>query len=189
MEFDPLKFFSETTPADWAPHRSWLEPAAMNPANGCLILPCQSHVVRTSHHTILIDSCIGNHKDRPHRPSWHEKTDAQYLDALAEHSLRPEDIGYVMCTHMHGDHVGWNTRLRDGRWVPTFANARYIFSRMTGGDAAAAQAILDRITENVPLGRVGTPQDIAEAVEFMCGPGAAYMVGSEVTLDGGKAEL
>lgn len=64
-----------------------------------------------------------------------------------------------------------------------------IFSRMTGGDEVAAQAALDRITVNVPLGRVGTPEEIAEAVEFMCGPGAAYMVGSELTLDGGKAEL
>lgn len=64
-----------------------------------------------------------------------------------------------------------------------------IFMRMTGGDEVKAQAALDRITSNVPLGRVGTPEEIARAVEFLCGPGAAYMVGSELTLDGGKAEL
>ncbi|MFK7966917.1 MAG: SDR family NAD(P)-dependent oxidoreductase [Burkholderiaceae bacterium] len=64
-----------------------------------------------------------------------------------------------------------------------------IFTRMTGGDEAAAQAVLDRISASVPLGRVGTPEEIAEAVEFMCGPGSAYMVGAEITLDGGKAEL
>lgn len=64
-----------------------------------------------------------------------------------------------------------------------------IFNRMTGGDEAAAQAALDRIAAAIPLGRVGTPDEIAEAVEFMCGPGSAYMIGAEITLDGGKAEL
>ncbi|MGB7300508.1 MAG: SDR family oxidoreductase [Burkholderiaceae bacterium] len=69
---------------------------------------------------------------------------------------------------------------------PTHTN---IFMRMTGGDETKAQAALDRITANVPLGRVGTPEEIAQGVEFLCGPGADFMVGSELTLDGGKAEL
>lgn len=129
MAFDPFTFFPETTSADWAPHLHWLQPAAMSPSDGQLLLPCQSYVVRTSHHTILIDSCIGNHKERPHRSSWHQKTDSQYLTALAAHGLHTNDIDYVMCTHMHGDHVGWNTQLKDGRWVPTFPNAKYIFSQ------------------------------------------------------------
>jgi len=64
-----------------------------------------------------------------------------------------------------------------------------IFSRMTGGDASETQAVVDRMAATVPLNRVGTPAEIAAAVEFMTGPGAAYMVGSELTLDGGKAEL
>lgn len=64
-----------------------------------------------------------------------------------------------------------------------------IFMRMTGGDESEAQAVIDRISATVPLKRVGTPEEIAEAVEFMTGPGAASMVGSELTLDGGKAEL
>ncbi|MGB7298900.1 MAG: MBL fold metallo-hydrolase [Burkholderiaceae bacterium] len=128
MEFDPYGFFPETTPADWAAHKEWLQPLGMNPANGMLLFPCQSYIVRTSHHTILVDSCVGNHKDRPTRPAWHQKTDTSYLDALKQHSLSPEDIDYVMCTHMHSDHIGWNTQLKDGRWVPTFPNARYLFS-------------------------------------------------------------
>lgn len=64
-----------------------------------------------------------------------------------------------------------------------------IFSRMADGDEAKAQEIVDRLASNVPLGRVGTPEEIAEAVDFMCGPGSAYMIGAEITLDGGKAEL
>jgi len=128
MEFDPLVFFPATTADDWRPHESWLKPNGMHPETGHLLLPCQSYIVQTRHHTILIDSCIGNHKDRSHRPAWHQKTDDHYMRALADHGLTPEDIDYVMCTHLHGDHVGWNTRLVDGHWVPTFPNARYIFS-------------------------------------------------------------
>jgi glyoxylase-like metal-dependent hydrolase (beta-lactamase superfamily II) len=52
-----------------------------------------------------------------------------YMNGLAAHGLKVEDIDYVMCTHLHVDHVGWNTRLLNGEWVPTFPNARYLFSK------------------------------------------------------------
>ena len=127
--FSPFHFFPETTEEDWAPHRHWLEPDALDPETDQLLFPMQSYVIRTSHHTILIDSCVGNGKERPTRPHWHLKTDETYLNALAEHGIAPEAIDFVMCTHLHSDHVGWNTRLENGRWVPTFPNARYIFSK------------------------------------------------------------
>ena len=88
----------------------------------------QSYVVRTPHHTVLVDSCIGNDKDRPRYPTWHRKTDDAFMRGLAEVGLTVDDIDVVMCTHLHADHVGWNTRLEDGRWVPTFPRARYLFS-------------------------------------------------------------
>ncbi len=128
MPFNRQAFFPETTESDWAPHRYWLEPRALDPATDELLFSMQSYVVRTTHHTILIDACIGNDKERPNRPAWHLKTDGTYMQALAALEIAPEDIDFVMCTHMHSDHVGWNTRLEDGRWVPTFPNARYIFS-------------------------------------------------------------
>ena len=128
-DFDPFGFFPETTAEDWEPHLEWMKPRAMDPVSGNLYFPMQSYVLRTRHHTILLDSCVGNDKDRPHRPSWHHKTDSTYIDALAAHGLAPGDIDYVMCTHLHPDHVGWNTKLEDGRWVPTFPNAEYVFSR------------------------------------------------------------
>jgi glyoxylase-like metal-dependent hydrolase (beta-lactamase superfamily II) len=127
-DFDPYEFFGQTLEADWAPHREWLQPRAMDPVTGNLIFPMQSYVVRTGHHTILIDTCVGNHKDRPGRDNWHQTTGTQYMDGLAALGLSVEDIDYVMCTHMHTDHVGWNTKLLDGRWVPTFPNAKYVFS-------------------------------------------------------------
>lgn len=112
-----------------APHRHWLEPNALDPATGLLILPIQSYLVRTRRHNILIDGCLGENKTcRWHLP-WHQLRGLRFLGELAALGLAPEDIDFVMCTHLHGDHVGWNTRLVDGRWVPTFPNARYVISR------------------------------------------------------------
>jgi glyoxylase-like metal-dependent hydrolase (beta-lactamase superfamily II) len=128
MPFNRQTFFPETTDAQWAPYRHWLEPNALDPATDELQFPMQSYVVRTSHHTILIDSCIGNDKERPNRPPWHYKSDDTYMRALAALEIAPEDIDFVMCTHLHTDHIGWNTKLENGRWVPTFPNARYVFS-------------------------------------------------------------
>ena len=128
-EFDPYEFFPETTLEDWEPHLHWLQPHAMDPISGKLVFPMQSYVVQSKHHTILIDSCVGNHKERPFLSKWHQKTDTTYIDNLAKLGLTPEDIDIVMCTHLHPDHVGWNTKLVDGRWVPTFPNAEYVFSR------------------------------------------------------------
>lgn len=129
MPFSRTFFFPGTTDADWAPHRHWLEPQALDPKTDSLIFPIQSYVVRTKHHTVLIDSCVGNHKERPTRTLWHQKTDDRYLRALKDAGLAPEDIDFVFCTHLHSDHVGWNTRLENGRWVPTFPKARYVFSK------------------------------------------------------------
>ena len=110
-------------------NRSWLrEPAAID-ENDNLILCFQSYVVQTGRHNILVDSCVGNDKDRPHRPLWHRKKDWAFMNGLAAAGLTVNDIDYVMCTHLHIDHVGWNTRMENGRWVPTFPNARYLFSK------------------------------------------------------------
>jgi glyoxylase-like metal-dependent hydrolase (beta-lactamase superfamily II) len=94
-----------------------------------LLLCFQSYVVKTPHHTILIDSCIGNDKPRPGRPKWNMKTDDTYARALAAAGISVGDIDYVMCTHLHVDHVGWNTRLENGKWVPTFPKAKYMFGK------------------------------------------------------------
>ena len=97
--------------------------------NDVLILCFQSYIVKTPHHTILIDSCIGNDKPRPARPNWHMKTDDNYMRALKAAGFSVGDIDYVMCTHLHVDHVGWNTRMENGRWVPTFPKAKYLFDK------------------------------------------------------------
>lgn len=111
-----------------AENRGWMRRAKALDDNDTLMLSFHSYVVKTPHHTILIDSCIGNDKPRA-RPIWNMKTDDTYMRALAAAGLAAGDIDYVMCTHLHTDHVGWNTRLVNGRWVPTFPNARYVFAR------------------------------------------------------------
>jgi glyoxylase-like metal-dependent hydrolase (beta-lactamase superfamily II) len=75
---------------------------------------------------ILIDACVGNHKPRAPRKMW-DMLDTPWLARLAAAGARPEQVDMVMCTHLHVDHVGWNTRLDNGRWVPTFPNAKYVF--------------------------------------------------------------
>ncbi|WP_316227082.1 MBL fold metallo-hydrolase [Bradyrhizobium sp. SZCCHNS3052] len=122
------EMFPELTSEMLAAERSALQAAGALDAQDTLILCFQSYVVRTPHHTILIDSCIGNDKPRA-RPVWNMKTDDSYMLALAAAGVSVDDIDVVMCTHLHTDHVGWNTRLDNGRWVPTFPNARYVFAQ------------------------------------------------------------
>ena len=129
VEFDPLRFFPETTSDDWLRHRTWMQPRALDPVSGNLVLTIQAFLVRTRHHTILIDTCVGDHKPRPSRQFWHMLKLNTFLPRLAAAGVTPENVDYVMCTHLHSDHVGWNTQLRDGRWVPTFPKARYIFAQ------------------------------------------------------------
>ncbi|MCY1259858.1 Metallo-beta-lactamase superfamily protein [compost metagenome] len=112
-----------------ARHKSALGPKLVHPETSQLCISFHSYLIRSKGKTILVDTCNGNHKDRP-RAAWqHMLKSREYLANLAAAGLRPEDIDLVLCTHLHTDHVGWNTQLVSGKWVPTFPNARYLFSR------------------------------------------------------------
>jgi glyoxylase-like metal-dependent hydrolase (beta-lactamase superfamily II) len=125
--FDPLMFFPTLTRDLLDENRHWLVPQYIHPESGQLMLSIQSYIVRTRHHTILIDSCVGNHKSRADFPFWDSMTSDRYERNLAAAAVGFADIDVVMCTHLHLDHVGWNTRLENGHWVPTFPNAKYLF--------------------------------------------------------------
>jgi glyoxylase-like metal-dependent hydrolase (beta-lactamase superfamily II) len=124
-----LELLPTLTPELLAENRPWLLGNGALDSKDLLVLCFQSYLVKTPHHTILIDSCIGNDKPRPLRPNWNMKTDNTYMRMLATAGFAVEDIDFVMCTHLHPDHVGWNTRLDGDRWIPTFPNARYIFGK------------------------------------------------------------
>jgi glyoxylase-like metal-dependent hydrolase (beta-lactamase superfamily II) len=117
------------TAQDLARLKSWYWDAdlAADPSEAGMRISVHSFVLRVDGRNILVDTCCGNDKKRSLPPvnmqNW------PYLENLARAGLRPEDIDLVMCTHLHFDHVGWNTRLKDGSWVPTFPKARYLFGR------------------------------------------------------------
>ena len=111
------------------PHRGLLAPTHIDFDAQAVLLTVQSHIVQVDGLTILVDTCVGEHKHRPLRPVWHQRSETGYLERLAALGLQPEDIDMVMCTHLHVDHVGWNTKLDNGRWVPTFKNAKYVWSQ------------------------------------------------------------
>ena len=126
--FDFLTFFPLATEADLHANLGWMAPHHVDPATRRILLSMHSWLVELNGKRILIDGCVGNGKQRSARPDWCNLSTA-FLDRLADAGARPDQIDYVLCTHLHADHVGWNTRLLDGRWVPTFPNATYVFSR------------------------------------------------------------
>jgi glyoxylase-like metal-dependent hydrolase (beta-lactamase superfamily II) len=126
--FDFREFFPTLSDEVFEANRPWLEPLFLDPSTGKIVLRIQSYILQSPHHNILIDPCIGNHKPRPARPFWHMLDSARYETNLAATGLSVSDIDYVMCTHLHPDHVGWNTRLKNGRWVPTFPKAKYLMA-------------------------------------------------------------
>ena len=126
--FKPREFFPTLTQEALDENRDWMRPTYLDPVTDQLVLCIQSYIVRTRHHNILIDSCVGNHKDRQNYPFWNQMQSDTYHRNLAATGLTVNDIDFVMCTHLHVDHVGWNTKLENGVWVPTFPKAKYVFA-------------------------------------------------------------
>ena len=125
----PVGFMLPTsTPERIAAQRDWLGPELVDPVTGNHKATIHSFIVRTPWHTVVIDTCVGNDKPRHGVEPWHMRK-GTYLQDLATAGVKPDDVDLVVCTHLHVDHVGWNTRLEGGRWVPTFPRATYIFAR------------------------------------------------------------
>ncbi|HUW01713.1 MAG TPA: MBL fold metallo-hydrolase [Acidimicrobiales bacterium] len=104
----------------------WLSPHFIS-EEGTLLASIHALVVETPSHKVVVDTCIGNDKDRP-LPAW-TNLQLPFLQDLAAAGYPAGDIDTVLCTHLHVDHVGWNTMRVDGEWVPTFPNARYLLAR------------------------------------------------------------
>jgi glyoxylase-like metal-dependent hydrolase (beta-lactamase superfamily II) len=126
---------------DWAdeliaPHQDELIPDAMTPDGAGLMVNVNLWVVRTPHHLMVIDTGIGDGRTR--RIPQFDGLHTGLLDRMRAAGIAPEAIDYVLCTHIHSDHVGWNTHWNDERWTPAFPNARYLWSR-TENDKAASE--------------------------------------------------
>ncbi|MEM7188580.1 MAG: MBL fold metallo-hydrolase, partial [Pseudomonadota bacterium] len=129
VEFLKLaEMFPASTPDQIAALLPRLQPWCVDAETRCLVC-VQSYLVKTPHHLILLDTCIGCDKTNERFPFWAGRRDETWLANLLATGFAIEDVTHVLCSHLHTDHAGWNTRLIDGRWVPTFPNAQYIFAR------------------------------------------------------------
>jgi glyoxylase-like metal-dependent hydrolase (beta-lactamase superfamily II) len=105
----------------------WLQPDFAD-ERGRLKMSIHALVVETSSRRIVVDTCLGNDKENRRIPTWN-RLRTSFLADLAAAGYARETIDTVICTHLHVDHVGWNTMLVEGRWVPIFPSARYLMGR------------------------------------------------------------
>ncbi|SPH20117.1 N-acyl homoserine lactonase [Ascidiaceihabitans donghaensis] len=166
---DPLKLFPNAGP-DVSARIEKLVPGAIDAETGAMILPVQGFLLKTPDHVVLVDGCVGNDKTAA-LPAWNKRQDGRFMAALTAAGVTPAQVDFVLCTHLHTDHVGWNTQLQDGRWVPTFPNAKYL---MPSADEAVFRATAsDTFTESVlPVIEAGQ----AELVQ------AGHTLGDYITL-------
>ncbi|MBV1876969.1 MAG: MBL fold metallo-hydrolase [Pseudomonadales bacterium] len=122
----PTMLIPEATPQNLEPLYPWLKPHFINP-DDTMPLSIHTFVIEDAHSKIVVDTCIGNDKNRS-MPSWNQRQ-GDFLQQLKDIGAPREAIDYVLCTHLHVDHVGWNTMRQDNQWVATFSNAKYLFSK------------------------------------------------------------
>ena len=121
--WDGTLLLPEATAANVRKERDWLHPTFTDDA-GWLRMSIHAFVIESRGKRIVVDTCIGNDKERP-IPEWNRRQ-WPFLANLEQAGYPRESVDLVLCTHLHVDHVGWNTMLRGGTWVPTFPNATYL---------------------------------------------------------------
>ncbi|MCD0423983.1 MAG: MBL fold metallo-hydrolase [Rhodopseudomonas sp.] len=157
----------------------WLTPQFASD-EGRLTMSVHSWVVETPTRRIVVDTCIGNDKQGRGVPHWNG-LDKPFLQDLESAGYPADSIDTVICTHLHVDHVGWNTRLVDGQWMPTFAKARYLFGRTEydywkthSTDAAHAAVFADSVQPVIDAGvvdLVDSDAQIADEITLIPTPG------------------
>ena len=125
LEAPGMRFIVPQATIDNLAGISWLTPFLA--ANGEAMGSVHALVLEVADRRIMVDTCVGNDKER-RIPGWN-KRQGPFLTQLTEAGYPPDSIDTVICTHLHTDHVGWNTRLVEGQWVPTFPRARYLVAR------------------------------------------------------------
>jgi len=158
--FPTTSMLPDSTADAIARHHRWLRPDFWDDDTSDLGSRIQSWIVKTPRTTVLIDTCVGNDKNREGSPLWHMRR-GDFLDDLAAAGLTPEHIDVVVCTHLHVDHVGWNTRLVDGHWVPTFPRATYLIAgeEWEYWRHEKDECITDSVVPIVEAGRVKLVED------------------------------
>lgn len=125
-EFDVATSLFASTPAQaWQDEADLLVPTFYDPEAGRWRVVMQSWVIDVDGLTVVVDTGVGNDRERPHMPVL-SGLSTDFLGALSRAGVDPAEVDVVVNTHLHTDHVGWNTSLVKGEWVPTFPNARYL---------------------------------------------------------------
>lgn len=124
QDIDLKMLIPEATAENLEPMESWLKPHFLN-NDGSIPLSIHTFLLESEGVKILVDTCIGNNKPRGAFPDWNMRQ-GKFLEHLAEAGAKRDAVDVVLCTHLHVDHVGWNTILENDSWVPTFTNARYL---------------------------------------------------------------
>ncbi|MEM7206346.1 MAG: MBL fold metallo-hydrolase [Pseudomonadota bacterium] len=162
----PQDLFTNVSPREVAEACRAISPGSFCDRTGKLNFSFHSFLVKTPNSTLLIDTCIGCDKSDDWFPDWYQRRDSSWLDRLHACDVKEDDIDYVLCTHLHLDHVGWNTRLVDGKWQPTFLNARYLFSKLD----------IEHYTQNRSI-------NFEENVQPVIDSGQAMFVDSDFVMD------
>jgi glyoxylase-like metal-dependent hydrolase (beta-lactamase superfamily II) len=158
----------------------WLCPRFAD-ADGRLKMSIHSYVVETPSRRIVVDTGLGNDKQGRAIPDWNNRS-GTFLADLAAAGYPAESIDTVLCTHLHVDHVGWNTRRVDGRWVPTFARARYVMGRIEfdywkarrePGPAAVFEDSIGPVAEAGLVDLVESDHRLGEEIRLIPTPGHA----------------
>lgn len=166
---------------------------ALAPESKRVILPVQGFLLKTPDSVILVDACVGNDKTNQNLPAWHMRSDPRFMAGLAAAGVSPEDVNYVMCTHLHTDHVGWNTRKLDGRWVPTFPNARYLFPQADDAfySEKPSPSYKESVLPVIEAGQaelVGPDHELGDCVRLLATPGhTPGHVSVEISSEGASA--
>jgi glyoxylase-like metal-dependent hydrolase (beta-lactamase superfamily II) len=119
------RFFAGTPASGWRDHADLLVPDFFDPDTDQWRIAVQSWVIEVDGLTVVVDTGVGNDRQRPQTPAL-DHLNTGFLTALQSAGVDRDAVDVVVNTHIHSDHVGWNTLLDNGTWVPTFPNARYV---------------------------------------------------------------
>lgn len=176
---DPITMLSTDADAETVKRYDWLVPHFATP-EGLMKISFQAFAMKTPEKTIVIDTCIGADRQREFEIFTNMQT--SYLEDLAEAGYDPDAVDIVLCTHLHFDHVGWNTKLENGRWVPTFPNARYLFGKKEHAHWQAVRETgaphmehfddaIDPVFEAGLVDLIETPYQVCDGVSLFPTPG------------------